>query len=153
MMEFHDTLPLNQESLRALRALLRKTPRAFSVNFAVCDDSGIQERAISALKEDFEALNVVTLPPGTHDPFGYVKDHVQPAPRDGVLITGLDDVLGSERDLEVFFAALNASPRRWKAWFAVPVVIWISEAADTAIRHRAPDFWEWHESRFDFTTP
>lgn len=129
-----------------LRRLIARSPRKCSLNLAATTQS--PWRNVVELRREFDAIAVVDLPLEIHDVFSYVQRAAPPGPRDAIFVFGLDRVLGRERDTEIVCRALNASPRRWKAWYAYPIVFWVDGAKLDAVQQQTPDFWEWQAGVF-----
>lgn len=139
-----------RSTLAELRGILDRSPRAFSLCLAVCSDDEVRDYLIRTLRQEFDAIAVVTLHRDAPDPFADVKTAAPSGPSDALFVAGLDRVIPRDERAAPFLAALNASPKRWKAWYGHPIVFWVH--ADTAqqLRQQAPDFWEWQSHLFLF---
>jgi hypothetical protein len=127
----------------ALRELVAESPRSFSLNIAICDDSALRNTAVRQLRSEFPTVDAVSLWPYDKDVFDHVHAAAAPEPKDALFVFGLDDALAADIDRPALLAGLNASPPRWKAWFACPVVFWVERHTADILRLHAPNFWEW----------
>ena len=134
--------------LEALRALVGRSPRAFSLNLAICSDSSLRSLLVQQLQAGFPAIEVVSFWPYTIDLFEHVHAAMSTAPKDALFVFGLEDALNADIDHAALLALLNSSPSRWKAWFACPVVFWVNELTAGRLRDDAKDFWEWQSDLF-----
>jgi hypothetical protein len=138
--------PENQISdATALRGLIAQSPRMFSLNLAVCDEATLRNAAVRQLRAEFPAVEAVALWPYDKEVFEHVHTASSREPKDALFIFGLDDALAADIDRPALLAGLNASPPRWKAWFACPVIFWVDCHTADILRLRAPDFWEWQQ--------
>jgi hypothetical protein len=129
--------------IAGLRGLIGQSPRSFSLDLVLCDDASLRNAAVRQLRAEFPAVEAVALWPYDKDVFDHVRSATVDGPRDALFIFGLDDALAADIDRAALLAGLNASPLRWKAWFACPVVFWVDRHTADILRLRAPDFWEW----------
>jgi len=88
-------------------------------------------------------FEVVSFWPYSEDVFEHVHEKVGEGPRDAIFIYGLDDAIASGADSASLYRKLNASPDRWKAWFACPIIFWVDKPTEEILRNEAKDFWEW----------
>jgi hypothetical protein len=86
----------------------------------------------------------------TLDIFGQAHDSSTVGPRDALFVVGIADVLTGGQDADIFLRVLDASPRRWKAWYPYPVVFWVDEESSKILLSHAKDFWEWQTALFRF---
>jgi hypothetical protein len=144
-----DILPIPPDNqiadAAALRGLIAQSPRLFSLNLAVCDDASQRNAAVRQLRAEFPTVKAVALWPYDKDVFEHVHTTASRDPKDALFVFGLDDALAADIDRAALLAGLNASPPRWKAWFACPVVFWVDRHTADILRLRAPDFWEWQQ--------
>ncbi|MDP7639152.1 MAG: hypothetical protein QGG73_05485 [Candidatus Hydrogenedentes bacterium] len=146
----------NQEEVDALgrlRALLATQPREFSLNLAVCPSSSCRDGLIRSLRDVFDSIDVARVSEKTLDLFSHVHDPSTGGPRDALFVVGMEEVLTGEQDADIFLRALDASPRRFKAWYPYPVVFWVDEDSSTILLSHAKDFWEWQTGVFRFDGP
>ena len=129
----------------ALRGLVAQSPRSFSLNLAVCDGAALRNAAVRQLRADFPAIEAVALWPYDKNVFDHVRSSASNEPKDALFVFGLDDALAADIDRPALLSGLNASPPRWKAWFACPVVFWVDHHTADILRLHAPDFWEWQQ--------
>lgn len=120
--------------------------KTFSLNLAVCDDTTLRDFLVHQLEAAYNQIEIVSFWPYTDNIFDHVRDNMKHGPHDAVFVSGLDDALASGQSLEELFVNLNRSPGRWKAWFACPVVFWVSNATADSLRAKSKDFWEWLEA-------
>lgn len=150
-----DNLPRGSErhaeALDALHQLIQQSPGRFSLSLVVCDDTALRSRAAVELQRRFSAVDMVPVWPYTEDVFEQVHAHSKNGPYDAVFVSGLDDAIRSDGDHAPLYRALDASPRRWKAWFACPILFWVDQLSADILRQQARDFWEWqtHVFRLD----
>lgn len=130
----------------ALHNLLSTTPRAFSLNVAIAPPGIRRERALAYFLDEFPSVAEVHLPTQCDDVFTSVFSVAPPGPRDAVFVHGLDCVSPDD----TLIAKLNASPRRWRAWYAYPIVFWIEAESVDPLRESARDYWEWVTGVFRF---
>lgn len=129
-----------------LRSQVGSQTKTFSLNLAVCDDNTLRDFLVHQLETAYTQIEIVAFWPYSDNVFEHVHERIQRGPHDAVFISGLDDALASGQSMDDLYDNLNRSPGRWKAWFACPVVFWVSnETADT-LRAEAKDFWEWLEA-------
>lgn len=139
---------LDPDALAELRMLLAESPRSFSLNLAICNDTAARSGLVQALCEIHTEIEIVSFWPYSEDLFEHVRERMESGPRDALFVAGIEDALVADIDTEALLQKLNASPPRWKAWFASPVIFWAdSTTADILLRH-APDFWEWQSTIF-----
>ena len=127
----------------ALRGLIGQSPRSFSLNLVLGADASLRNAAVRQLRADFPAIEAVALWPYDKDVFDHVHTVASRDPKDALFVRGLDDALSANIDRAALLAGLNASPPRWKAWFACPVVFWVDRHTADILRLHARDFWEW----------
>lgn len=132
----------------AIRALVSETPRTFSLNLAVCDDPALRDLLVRQLDVDFPAIEIVSLWPYESDVFEHVRAAISDAPKDALFVAGVDDALNADIDRPALLRSLDASPERWKAWFACPVIFWVDAHTADILRQQARDFWEWQTHIF-----
>ncbi|MEK7793710.1 MAG: hypothetical protein AAB353_04230 [Candidatus Hydrogenedentota bacterium] len=140
------------DALDRLKQLLAHSPGAFSMNLAVCPDPRLRDAIIAQVRGERAPIAVAVLSEGTNDVFAEVQRQAGDGPHEAIFVVGLDSVLESPRDLEIVFAALNACPRRWKAWYACPAVFWVSPDTSRSLGRDAKDFWEWTTGWFNFAS-
>ncbi len=138
------------DALQKLRALLAMQPRVFSLNLAVCSGASRVDGLIQDLKGEFDSIDIARVSEQTLDIFGQVHDSSTVGPRDALFVVGIADVLTGGQDADIFLRALDASPRRWKAWYPYPVVFWVDEKSSKILLSHAKDFWEWQTAVFRF---
>ncbi len=127
----------------ALRGLIGQSPRTFSLNLVLCDDASLRNAVVRQLRTEFPSIEAVALWPYDKDVFDHVHTAVSKDPKDALFVFGLDDALAADIDRPALLAGLNASPPRWKAWFACPVLFWLDHHTADILRLHAPNFWEW----------
>lgn len=129
-----------------LRLHVGSQTKTFSLNLAICDDNTLRDFLVHQLEASYSQIEIVSFWPYTDEVFEHVHERIQHGPHDAVFVSGLDDALASGQSLDDLYDKLNRSPGRWKAWFAYPVVFWVSNATADTLRDEARDFWEWLES-------
>ncbi len=127
--------------------------KTFSLNLAVCSDVTLRDFLVQQLESAYSEVAIVSFWPYSIDVFEHVHEATGAGPHDAVFVSGLDDVLASGQSLEELYTKLNRSPVRWKAWFACPIVFWVSEQTADTLREEAKDFWEWLESIYRLEAP
>ena len=132
----------------ALRALVARSPGAFSLNLAICSDTALRTTLVQRLQEAFPTLELISFWPYSSDLFEPVHARMSSEPKDALFVIGLEDALGSGIDRAELLATLNSSPPRWKAWFACPVVFWVNAKTADMLREESKDFWEWQTGLF-----
>jgi hypothetical protein len=142
-------LKFSETALDALRALIAQSPRAFSLNAMICPAGDTRELVMDLVLREFPTVVQVDLPPQTTDIFTGVFGVAPPGPRDAILVTGFDELYGDPSKREALAPLLNASPRRWRAWYPYPIVFWLSPETAEALRRSSRDFWEWLTGVFD----
>ena len=120
--------------------------KTFSLNLAIVDDATLRDFLVHQLEAAYSEIQFVPFWPYTSNVFDHVRDSVPHGPHDAIFVSGLDDALASGQSLVELYRNLNLSPGRWKAWFACPVVFWVSNATADSLRSESKDFWEWLES-------
>lgn len=120
--------------------------KTFSLNLAICDDPTLRDFLVHQLEVAYSEIQIIPFWPYTNDVFDHVRDNVPHGPHDSIFVSGLDDALSSEQPLKELYTNLNLSPGRWKAWFACPVIFWVSNDTADSLRSESKDFWEWLES-------
>lgn len=120
--------------------------KTFSLNLAVCSDATLRDFLVHQLESAYSQVSIVSFWPYSSDLFEHVHEAAGQGPHDAVFVSGLDDVLASGQDLENLYTNLNRSPERWKAWFACPIIFWVSDETADALRAESKDFWEWLET-------
>jgi tetratricopeptide (TPR) repeat protein len=88
-----------------------------------------------------------------------VKEHLAALPmprgwRRAVMVTGLDSHLDYSPAAKDGFAVLETANLHRDAFSVdcpVPLVLWLSPSATTALGQRAPDLWHWRVAVLDFT--
>ncbi len=143
-----DRYKYDADQLKALRRLVATSPRSFSLNLAICSDSTLRSMLVQQLQAGFPAIEVVSFWPYTVDLFEHVHAVMSTSPKDALFVSGLEDALAADIDHTALLGALNASPRRWRAWFACPVVFWLNQQTADTLREKAKDFWEWQSDLF-----
>jgi hypothetical protein len=138
------------DALQKLRALLSLQPRVFSLNLAVCSGASRMGGLIEELKGEFDSIDIARVSEQTLDIFGQAHDCSTVGPRDALFVVGIADVLTGGQDADIFLRVLDASPRRWKAWYPYPVVFWVDEESLRILLSNAKDFWEWQTAVFRF---
>ncbi len=148
MQPIPDRFRYEAAQLEALRTLVAQTPRAFSLNLAVCSDNALRSLLIQQFQAGYPAIEVVSFWPYTVDLFEHVHQAMSTSPKDAIFVCGLEDALGADINRETLLATLNSSPARWKAWFACPVIFWVDQETADSLREFAKDFWEWQTDLF-----
>lgn len=135
----------NTQAFEALRAHVGVRTKTFSLNVAVCSDSGLRDFLMQQLETTCSHIEVVPFWPYSSDVFAHVHQSTPPGPHDAVFVSGLGDAIASGYETQALFDTLNTSPDNWKAWFPYPVIFWVSQHTADILRIQAKDFWEWLE--------
>jgi len=147
-----DALPdgsrCDAEAFAGLDVTVGVSPRSFSLNVAVCDDPALRDALFRQLTARHGDIETVALWPYESEVFEHVHARMSDRPRDALFVVGLEDALAADIDRAALLAHLSASPPRWKAWFACPVVFWVDAHTASILRANAPDFWEWQTGVF-----
>ena len=139
----------HDSELAPLCRMLAVGQGTFSLSIAVCNSPALRTRLIDAVREQFPAFEVVTIPPQTIDVYGFVRDHV--TSRDTALfLVGLEASISDAKSDDTTLRSLNASRDLWPTAFACPVVFWLPEYAARALSETARDFWRIRSHRFYF---
>ena len=135
----------NLEAFDQLQAHVGIATKTFSLNIAVCSDSGLRDFIMQLLDTLHPSIELVPFWPYSSDVFEHVHQSTPPGPHDAVFVSGIGDAIASGYETEALFNTLNLSPDHWKAWFPYPVIFWVSEQTADILRAEAKDFWEWLE--------
>lgn len=141
----------HDSELAPLCRMLAVGQGTFSLSIAVCNSPALRTRLIDAVRDQFPAFEVVTIPPQTIDVYGFVHDHV--TSRDtAIFLVGLEASISDAESDDTTLRSLNASRDLWPTAFACPVVFWLPEYAARALSETARDFWRIRSHRFYFVT-
>ena len=135
----------NIQAYDDLHALVGKRTKTFSLNIAVCSESGLRDFTMQQLETAHEQVELVPFWPYDSNVFEHVRQSTPPGPHDAVFVSGLGDAIASGYETQALFDTLNLSPDHWKAWFPYPVIFWVSDHTASILREQAKDFWEWLE--------
>ena len=139
----------HDSELAPLCRMLAVGQGTFSLSIAVCNSPALRTRLIDAVRDQFPAFEVVTIPPQTIDVYGFVHDHV--TSRDTALfLVGMEASISDAQSDDTTLRSLNASRDLWLTAFACPVVFWLPEYAARALSETARDFWRVRSHRFYF---
>jgi hypothetical protein len=136
----------NVSAFADLQLQVGSQTKTYSLNIAICADSTLRDFLVHQLEAAYPQIEIISFWPYTDDIFEHVHDQIKPGPHDAVFVSGLDDAIASDQMMDDFYTNLNQSIKRWKAWFACPVVFWISHRTADTLRDEAKDFWEWLEA-------
>ena len=136
----------NITSFEDLQILVGSPLKKFSLNAAVCSELPLRDFLVSQLLAAYGQVSVVSFWPYTDDLFDHVREEVSTGLHDAIFVSGLDDALASGIDIAEMLQNLNSSPPRWKAWFPLPVIFWMSAETAERLQNEARDFWEWMEA-------
>ena len=148
--KFADTADMQHQSeLAALCRMLVVGQGTFSLSIAVCNSPALRTRLIAAVREQFSAFEVITIPTQTVDVYGFIRNHA-PFPRTAIFLVGLEASISDAESDDVTLRSLNASRDLWAAAFLCPVVFWLPEYAARVLSETARDFWRIRSHRFYF---
>lgn len=141
-----DDYHYNASVFEELQLQVGSQTKVFSLNLAICDDSTLRDFLVHQLEAAYNQIEIISFWPYTDNVFEQVQEKIQNGPHDAIFVSGLDDALASGQALEELHHNLNRSPGRWKAWFACPIIFWVSNDTADTLRSEAKDFWEWLET-------
>jgi tetratricopeptide (TPR) repeat protein len=138
--------------LAALRRMLQASHGCFSLSVAVCNSPALREYLIGELRDAFPGIEVIAVPGGTVDVFGFVREAASDPARSALFLTGLEHSIPSSRQDRPALRSLNASRDLWEERFPCPVVLWLPEYVATLLSVHARDFWRYRSHRFEFVS-
>ena len=157
----------NQRELHKLIISIRATTRRFRLLLAVCDNQFFQDRLISAYEAQLRADGMTTLQveldterPSlratlenlvTQTPFPQTNEPTVVTVLNASRLTSVQrtDQKGEKSGREQLFFSLQWT-REALRQFDFPIVLWLSDHMATQLAQRAPDFWSWRDSVFEF---
>jgi tetratricopeptide (TPR) repeat protein len=138
--------------LAALRRMLQASRGCFSLSMVVCNSPALREYLIGELRDAFPGIEVIAVPGGTVDVFGFVREAASDPDRSALFLTGLEHSIPSSRQDQPALRSLNASRDLWEDRFPCPVVLWLPEYAATLLSIHARDFWRYRSHRFELVS-
>ncbi len=136
--------------LAAVERMLELSQGTFSLSIAVCNSPALRDFLIGRICETRTGSEVVSIPAGTVDVYGYTVDQLGKRTPAALFLVDMEHSIRSEDRYQHALKSLNASRDLWSRRYQCPLVLWLPEYAVALLATSARDFWSVCSHRFEF---